>query len=212
MNFIDQAIAQIRDCEEKIRALIELALAENRYEELAELARLGASLSKVLDHGGAPTRERSTDDHSTSNLPLEGPRPTDNSISSSSSPFISRKQPRPADFPRFERHGDRLIKLGWSKTDKSVYEHRAPLDVAQTVFSKLIPSTGKGGYLRMDKVLPIVMADKSEIPSYQAYLVLAWLRDRGAIQRQGNDGYKLVEKSMTKEKFNEYWQQTPERE
>ena len=64
----------------------------------------------------------------------------------------------------------------------------------------------------MDKVLPIVMADKTEIPSYQAYLVLAWLRDRGAIQRQGNDGYKLVEKSMAKEKFNEYWLQTPERE
>ena len=212
MKPINQAKQLIRDCEEKIRALIELALAENRYEEVAELAGLGASLSKVLDPKGLPAQETSTENHLSTNLQVDGKQAADASISLPPTVGNPKKQPRAAEYPRFERHGDRLIKLGWSKTDKSVYEHRAPLDVAQTVFSKLIPSTGKGGYLRMDKVLPIVMADKTEIPSYQAYLVLAWLRDRGAIQRQGNDGYKLVEKSMTKEKFNEYWLQTPERE
>jgi len=64
----------------------------------------------------------------------------------------------------------------------------------------------------MDEVLPVELQDGTEVPSYQAYLVLAWLRERGTVQRQGNDGYKLARKNLSADMIVELWAQTPERE
>ena len=44
----------------------------------------------------------------------------------------------------------------------------------------------------MEDVLPLFDADSGrEVPSYQAYLVLAWLRSAGVVVQHGRQGYSL---------------------
>ena len=42
----------------------------------------------------------------------------------------------------------------------------------------------------MEDVLPLGYAGGKEIPSYQAYLALAWLRSVEAIRKDGREGYR----------------------
>ena len=43
----------------------------------------------------------------------------------------------------------------------------------------------------MDELLPVLGDDGQEIPSYQAYLALSFLRERGIVTQVGRSGYKL---------------------
>ena len=212
MDKVEAAAQLILECESRIRTLMEAALAARQYDQVGQLASLASALSTLVGGGSKSVAMNSG--------PLAAETPSD-AITSGSvhgdllpDPDLPRPgRKRPSDeYPRFERHGDRLIKLGWSKKERSVYEHRTSLDAVKAVTAKLSVSLGKGGYLRMDEVLPVELPDGSEVPSYQAYLVLAWLRDRGTVQRQGNDGYKLARKHLSADKVEELWAQTPERE
>lgn len=48
-----------------------------------------------------------------------------------------------------------------------------------------------GTVVSMDGVLPLSADDGSEIPDYQSYLCLAWLRSIGVVDQQGKEGYVL---------------------
>ena len=48
--------------------------------------------------------------------------------------YPRRVRSRHKTLPRFERDGERIVKVSWSKRAKAEYEHRAPRDV---VFSLL---------------------------------------------------------------------------
>jgi hypothetical protein len=130
----------------------------------------------------------------------------------SPAPFekVARRGSR-ASFPKFERDRDRLIKIGWSKKDKQVYEHRAPREAVSRVFADLMERSESSGQFRMEEVLPIKNADGADIPSYQVYLALAWLRDAGAIERRGNDGYVPRLSATKSASFNDLWEATPVR-
>jgi hypothetical protein len=47
----------------------------------------------------------------------------------------------------------------------------------------------------MDKLLPIKDGDGGEVPGYQAYLCLAWLRATGLVQQHGRQGYTISKKT-----------------
>ncbi len=211
MKLVETANQLIRDCESQIRALIESALTERQYEEIAHLASLASALSAVGNRS-FPERLVSPESSVANGSAIGSSDSTsanNNSTEVRRSAEISKQ--RANQYPRFERHGDRLVKLGWSKKDRSVYEHRAPVEVVRAVAAKLGSSARKGAYLRMDEMLPIRAGDGAEVPSYQAYLVLAWLREMGAVRRLGNDGYKLIDKHLDEQKVEDLWIQTPER-
>ena len=44
----------------------------------------------------------------------------------------------------------------------------------------------------MDELMPFKMRDGEEIPSYQAYLALAWFRSLGVVESRGKDGYAVT--------------------
>lgn len=210
METIKQANRLIHECESHIRQLMVSAVNEGKYKELSQLASLASALSAL-----------------TKNLPIETDTDTDKGaatelvrivVSETSAAKIrqksdaSRRKQLSGEFPQFERQVGRLIKLGWSKKEKSVYEHRTPFDVVKAVAEKLASSLKDRGYFRMEEVLPVNLEDGTEAPSYQAYIVLAWLKYMGSIERHGNDGYKLSQgRHLDEDAILELWQKTPER-
>lgn len=215
MDIVRQAYRLIRGCELEIKALMEAAIKDRHYDEIGRLAALAARLSALIGE------EESDEGDNYVPPPLAPTTPALSQPRSAAHETLARAEPavraasigrrRRDQYPRFERHADRLMKLGWSKKDRAEYEHRAPLETVRSVVSKLSSSVRKDGYLRMEDVLPIVSPDGTEIPSYQAYLVLAWLREMGVFQRQGNDGYKLVWKRLDENDLENVWKQTPAR-
>lgn len=65
-----------------------------------------------------------------------------------------------------------------------------------------------GRFVRIEEMLPVTVKDSEEVPSYQVYLVLAWLRELGVLERVGNEGYRLGETNFDTKSL---WDQTPER-
>ena len=212
-NYVSAARQVLARAESELRELMAQALNRQQYEPLAGLASLATAIAKLAE----PLPE------SRPLVDVEGMPPT--SVASQTRPpdatDESRENPAPyekvarrgsrASFPRFERDQDRLIKIGWSKKDKQVYEHRAPRGAVSMVFANLMERSERTGQFRMEEVLPIKDADGAEIPSYQVYLALAWLRDAGAIERRGNDGYVARLSETNANSFNNLWDATPER-
>src|SRR4051812_46307346 len=60
-------------------------------------------------------------------------------------PPPSAKAPRPSfknrmiqdEYPRFHRRGDELVKIGWSKSDRKEYHHRAPKRALDALVARL---------------------------------------------------------------------------
>lgn len=98
---------------------------------------------------------------------------------------------RKGDYPRFIREGDTLIKIGWSKSEKAEYEHKSPKKVLDHIVPAISKVGAGGKRFAMDKVLPLKDPEGGEIPDYQAYLCLAWLRVAGAVVQHGRQGYSV---------------------
>jgi hypothetical protein len=100
---------------------------------------------------------------------------------------------RVSEYPKFLRDGENLVKIGWSKKDKSPYEHRAPKRVVDLLVETLVRAGRDGRRFTTDDILPLHDPDEgAEIPSYQGYLCLAWLRREKKIEQHGRKGYSLL--------------------
>lgn len=207
MTRVAAAIDLLRECESEIRGLIELALSERRYEEISALAELAAALAALA----APTPSAESDGHVEGRPPgVPGPLKSEEVRATTRRTKAKGARPPAGQYPRFERRSDRLVKIGWSKADRSEYEHKASRGAVRSVLKKLGESSGETGYFKLDDVLPVTGADGAEVPSYQAYLVVAWLRELGVIERLGNEGYRLVNPTDDALDIDQLWGLTPE--
>jgi hypothetical protein len=209
MDLKSEGMRIIEECEARLRALMESAISQRRYGDISFLAEMASRISTLTGHaeatpiGGTPPPQLFNS--TTTTVPVAVGEGLDNRIPKKAQDRLSSK------YPKFERTDDRLIKVGWSKKDRAIYEHRASIAAVMAITRQFEASMGKDGYLRMDDTLPASLSDGTEVPSYQAYLVLAWLRYMGAIEKQGNDGYKLVRTSLDADDVEEIWQQTARR-
>jgi hypothetical protein len=199
-----QAAHQFIDAAEKqLRELIARAAADGDYVVISQLVEAAEGLrrtTKLLEdaHLGRPESQASP-------AAIE-PAPA---AAAANAPTIEAVRRTTKEYPRFERQGDRLIKVGWSKKDRAEYEHRTEKEVALAV-SLYLAEAPKEQTFRMDDLLPIEI-EENEVPLYQAYLVLAWLRDRGLIGKQGKDGYQWLVGDFDEPAFEAAWGTTPRR-
>ena len=202
---IAKALDLVAKCETDIRNLIELALAARQYEEIPVLANLAGAIADISGSvDAAPKIDESRQQESVASAPTA---PASDAVPVASTRRVSRSN----KYPRFERSGDRLVKVGWSKKDRAEYEHKVSYDAMTTVIGALALKFGKVDYLKMDDLIPIADASGQEVPSYQAYLVVAWLRELGLLERQGNDGYRLSTSNSTALDPQNLWLQTSEK-
>ncbi len=163
-----------------LTSLIKTAVQDGRFGDVAEIAAVAESIERLKKGGNVATRNpakrRNADAASTS--PIRRSR--------SSSKRLARK------YPRFERDDDKLVKVGWSKKNRATYEHRAPIRSVYDFVRQLSNVVDTGSLFRIENLMPVIEADTGdEIPAYQVYLALAWLRDIHVVKKKGRDGYVL---------------------
>lgn len=104
-------------------------------------------------------------------------------------------------YPRVERDGDFIIKVGWSKPRNKEYVHRAPSVVLMTVAEGLRDI----GEFSVDGLRQIIPKIKS-IPRYKVALAVWFFCSVGAVQRLNKGKYIAVKGQLSPEKVKEYFQ------
>lgn len=107
--------------------------------------------------------------------------------------------------PRFEREGDALVKIAWSKKNRAEYEHKASRDALARVMERVEEQGRRGKMFRMEDVLPVLMTDGAELPSYQAYLCVGWLKTEGLLEQHGRQGYTIPQGVTINKEIERAW-------
>ena len=200
-----------------LRDLISRALAEQRYGDVKEIADLADRLAQHLSGNGihlsiaaAPPR--------TIEAPVPVEAPTAESPQASSSRVIAKTRPQKATvktrrktrvksgYPKFVRDEDRLVKIGWSKKNREEYEHRVPREAVLTLLRHLNGSVEEAKVFDIEGLLPVQDGTGEDVPGYQIYVVVAWLREAGVIEKKGRDGYFIRDKSVLSGELNNLWE------
>jgi hypothetical protein len=201
MSSVATARQILERTEAELRALIEHALAEGRYHDVAEIARIADNVARLAGGAYKPTAgdEKKVD--------------TPRTVVSRPAVAHERRSRSSRAFPRFEREGDKLVKIAWSKKDRAEYEHKAPRQVIDVLIEAIRARRGEGAKFEAPDVLPLTdPKTHREIPSYQSYLALAWLRHEGVVAKYGRDGYVLKPTATTPEHLTELWDALPARD
>jgi hypothetical protein len=205
MTSVEKAKAVLSAAETSLREVLAGAAREGEYAALQYLTSCATALSKLLldiDRlAGTPEQQTTVN----GSVPILTPR-------LAAEPTIDRKAQSPkqkavAKYPKFLRRGDSLIKIGWSKKSKQEYLHKAPRYVLSLV-AKSLSELARGGKLvnANDVTTLSDPATETEVPGYQVYLCLAWLRDVELIEQEGRQGYRIVEPENLQQLVDRRWE------
>jgi hypothetical protein len=211
MNLKGEAIQVARRAESEIRTLIEKAVRGGQYQEVADLADVAQGLMELRNRLGDTTDGIGS---SVGSMAVEA-----DSLERSSKPKARKRKKssskaglalklRDTEYPRFLKDQDKLVKVGWSEREASTYEHRAPFEAIRVVVQKIEALTGKSDTFRMEDVLP-VQVDGNEIPSYQAYMALAWLRKSSLVDRSNKNSYIVKSSHDLLKTVERLWKSLP---
>jgi hypothetical protein len=196
---LDQVGTVLRRAEDRLAALMREALEARAYDDVAAIAAILRQWHGIVDGALSSINGSAAADR----------RPPSSSSRVATSP---RKRPegrrRKGAYPRFMRDGDRLVKVGWSKKEQAEYQHRAPKLAVDALMIALARVGDKE--FSMDALLPIVNEEGEEIPSYQAYLGLAWLRSWGGVRRESRGDYSVQPERLLGPEVAAQWRALPE--
>jgi hypothetical protein len=200
-EILNRAVDALSEAEHKLQNLMETAVAQHQYSDLSALAPVADLLLDVIGvargHNGSPA--------AASPGPAAPPNPPPRDNMSAGVPILARSR----TYPRFERQGDRLIKFAWSKKEHREYEHRVSGPVLLRLAEVFAADVGMGTLFLMDDLMPFKMQNGDEIPSYQAYLALAWFRSLGLIGSRGKDGYAVTVPDVSR-RVEQAWNEMPD--
>jgi hypothetical protein len=192
---VSRAIQVVRRAEQDLRELMREALDHQQYRQLAAIAPIADAISDIVRRAESTAEPSAA---TTSKLAASAP--------------VSTRTVRPQakttardEYPRFERDGDKLVKIAWSKKDKREYEHRAPRNAVFCVAERLATDIKPSSVFSMDTLMPFKDADGNDIPSYQAYLALAWFRTLSAVDQRGKEGYSVTDGLLSPKHVDEAW-------
>lgn len=176
-----KAIKILAKCEGELRALVSTSASNGDYDAVLRITSWAKQISAFSSGGAIAAAER---------------RPANTG---------QRKLANRADYPRFARRGDQLVKIGWSKREKREYEHKAPRQAAM-LLAKTAADVGRDGRIfQVNALLPLLDGDGSEIPDYQIYVVVAWWRSAGLLDQHGRQGYSIPEASRLSQAVESAW-------
>jgi hypothetical protein len=78
-------------------------------------------------------------------------------------------------YPKYALRSDVLIKTGLSRDRRTEYEHAVPKDEFEKVVARLSELTSRKKFIAGDVLKEV------KCPSYQAYLVISFLKERGLL-------------------------------
>ena len=109
-----------------------------------------------------------------------------------------------ADYPKYLRRGNSLVKVGLSKDKKSEYKHVVPDAECRRVIELVAKAGENGTEFTADAVLK-----GFDGPSYHPYIVLALLRQKKAVVVVRRGTYKLGSKPVSAT-MDAIWKSLPE--
>lgn len=188
----------LRRAEDRLASLMREALDERAYGEVAAIASISRGLHALVDEesGNLTAPE------------IEGSSGGRTSTEEAPPKKVPRGRRQKGAYPRFLRDGDRLVKVGWSKKDMAEYQHKAPMKAVYALVTALV-GVGHEEFA-MDALLPVLDEHGEEVPSYQTYLGLAWLRSWGAVRRESRGGYTVQPQQLLDSEVAARWQALPE--
>lgn len=214
----------LRTAEQQLRAILVQAAEAGNYDHLPRVAEWAKVLNAMVagqtiadsPPAALPTRTETVEDDD------DDPPARDSSIQERQAapravaPVIRRakggrrKKTRrsgvaASGYPKFVREGESLVKIGWSKSEKKPYEHKAPRTVLRALVKELGRIGAGGERFTVEGIFPLKDASKSDIPDYQAYLTLAWLRSVELITQHGRQGYSLPNAGDLERQSEQKW-------
>jgi hypothetical protein len=189
METLSQASELILKAEDELKALMSQAAKKGEYDAVVVLAEWARTLSELLTR---PATAAPVSDSSDQAIPK--------GIPSGIALTAHRRRPagrtavrgkQRANYPRFLRDGDNLVKVAWSKSSKCEYEHKAPKSVVVTLARTLKKFSTGNQLFSTETALPQVDDEGSQIPLYQSYVGLAWFRQSELVIQHGRQGYSL---------------------
>lgn len=222
MESLRRAVDLLREAEQRLQDLIAQAAGRGEYDVLPTLADWAKQLSTLAGTAEVPPAtetdaEQEVDFGMDEGSPPERlPEPAVKPSPSAAVPrqFIASarggRRRKKDEYPQFRRDGETLVKIGWSKRERKTYEHRAPRRVLEALLQALRGAGAGGARFAMENVLPLRdPEDRTEIPDYQAYLTLAWLRRTGLLTQHGRQGYSLPTNRDLNRESERLWNELP---
>ncbi|MCH8045938.1 MAG: hypothetical protein IID44_19670 [Planctomycetes bacterium] len=192
MNGIKKGEQVLRDAETALQHLMAEAATNGEYDSLPTLAGWAQRVGKLPDE---------PEDSRRASRRVVGKSAGTNSNSAQK----SMRKRRSAEYPKFVRDDNNLVKIGWSKTDRSEYEHKASRQTVQAIASSIFRLGRTGDRFAMEDVLPVEDLGGDQIPNYQCYLTLAWLRSIQLVERHGRLGYTIAKGIDHVEAVDDCW-------
>jgi hypothetical protein len=203
-DVVAKGVEVVRMAEASLRELIQTAVNDGQYDHVATLARLAEQLAQIRNNDW-PKGTAKPEAAGVATVNLAAP------VSSRKVRKVAKrgKKRRKSNYPTFKRIGDSLVKIAWSKATKSEYQHQAPKDVAVSLLRKMQEFSHHEELLAMDAILPLSTADGEEVPAYQSYSCLAWLREIGLVQQHGRRGYTVLADAESTRLIEKSWNELP---
>ncbi len=220
MQTLFKATEVVRQAEGELRQWLVLAAQHGDYETARMLAEWANHLKQMVQQNGSVEREPRSVELANGQAPSHAEpeafaptvhKRTNTGKAKSRRPAKSKKtKVARGEYPKFLRDGEEVLKIGWSKREKKVYRHKSPKRVVFLVSQALQRAGQHGERIVMDKVLPIHDPETdAEVPSYQAYLSLAWLRKEKLIVQHGRQGYSVPPNVNLTDAVEERWKLLP---
>lgn len=193
MGSMQIAVRVLQEAEGRLRSLMNEEIACRRYTELPALASLADGLAALLGNLDAPPTDEGLKDRG----PVAAVRtgiPKSNPRRGGSSPTgETRGETKTSKYPYFEVDEAWIGKVGWSKKNREEYRHYAPISAALALAEHVDRTQQPGRVWTVEDLGEVVDSEVGEaLPSYQLYLVIAWMRSADLLTKQGRSGYVAV--------------------
>jgi hypothetical protein len=202
METTGHAVELLRQTEEKLRGLVSQAAQAGDYPSVVRIAAwaqavAGLTKSSVTELVHHPT----------------GPANKTKRIPGTTSAVSSRhSRANQNGYPKFLRQGDELIRIAWSKKEKREYRHKTPHAALKALANAIAAKGADGRVFSTDEFLPIQDPSQGvEIPNYQAYVGISFLKQTGLIDQHGRQGYSIPRAAELKDAVEVFWKKLPDR-
>ena len=218
---IPKAIKILRQCEAELKELLREAASSGDYDCLLRATEWAKQVSTIVGQTSTPPAKASGPSSSAAESGAASPNPPPGKSKdhvATHSPARAKPKRRASAkkrkrtkkaYPKFARLGDELVKIGWSRKDKREYQHKSPYVVAELLASRFAQLSPGGDLVTTDALFPLIEPDGTEVPSYQAYLCLAWLRHIGLVLQDGRRGYCVPDAAQLRAALAKGWKELP---
>lgn len=203
METTGQAVQLLRQTEEKLRGLVSQAAQAGDYPSVVRIAAWAQTVAGLA---------KSTSVAELTHHPTALARKTKNL--SETTPAASSRPSRTNQngYPKFLRQGDDLIRIAWSKKEKREYRHKTPHAALKALANAIAAKGADGRVFSTDEFLPIHDPSESiEVPNYQAYVGISFLKQVGLIDQHGRQGYSIPRAAELKDAVESFWKNLPDR-